>query len=328
MLFSKTIGNDYSKQILLKLIASYKIPHAMLFTGPSGVGKRQFALELAKGILGVEHSRKIDSGHHPDVRIFYPEGKTGMHPMASIQQLQEQMSLEPFEASSRVFIIDDADRMLATSSNALLKTLEEPEERNYLILLTHDPEAILSTIHSRCRKIPFFPIAEKELCHFVKTHFGKSDIDAKRIAFLSHGSLQKAMDLVDRPCDPKRELLIELLSAASFNATLHASLIIKLEQLIIDKTSDDYDPVKFQRDVDQILEEIFYWYRDLHILSLGASPDLVFHLDHLQLLQEKAKHKLPTLEFVGQLLEECRLAIQRSLKLKTTFEYLFSELAI
>jgi DNA polymerase-3 subunit delta' len=328
MLFSKIIGNEFSKQILLKLIAGHKIPHAMLFMGPSGVGKRQFALELAKGILGVEHSRKIDSGHHPDVRIFYPEGKTGMHPMTSIHQLQEQMSLEPFEASSRVFIIDDADRMLSTSSNALLKTLEEPEERNYLILLTHDPESIISTIQSRCRKIPFFSIAEKELCQFVKTHFSKSDVDAKRIAFLSHGSLQKAMDLVERPCDPKRELLIELLSAASFNATQHGPHIAKLEQLILDKTSDDYDPMKFQRDVDQILEEIFYWYRDLHLLSLGASPDLAFHLDHLQLLQGRVNSELPSLESVGWLLEECRLAIQRSVKLKTTFEYLFSQLVI
>ena len=161
-MFSNLIGNPIAKDILTRLIASKKIPHAFLLTGPSGIGKKKFAIELAKGIMGGEHARKIDSGNHPDLRIFSPEGKSGMHPVVSIHQLQDQMALKPFEADSRVFIIDDADRMLATSSNALLKTLEEPEDRNYIILITSQAEDVIPTIHSRCRTIPFFSINEKE----------------------------------------------------------------------------------------------------------------------------------------------------------------------
>lgn len=326
MMFSKLIGNPLAKQTLSKIIESRQIPHAFIFTGPSGIGKKRFALELAKGILGSFHARKIDSGHHPDLRIFSPEGKSGMHAIASIHQLQEQMALEPFEASCRVFIIDEADRMLATSSNALLKTLEEPEKNNYIILITSQPEEVIPTIHSRCRKIPFFPIAEKELYQLIKDGSDKTDAEAKRIAFLSHGSLEKALTLIEQPQDPKRDLLLEILSQPRFDATALSTHIVKIEQLLVNKTEDESDSTRFYGEVDRLFEEIYYWHRDLHLLSLGVSPDFVFHLDHLNLLQQKEKTSLPSLEKVGKCLEECRLAVHRSIKLKTVLEYLFSQL--
>lgn len=325
-MFSKLIGNPQAKQTLSKIIESRQIPHAFLFTGPSGVGKKQFALELAKGILGPSHARKIDSGHHPDLRIFSPEGKSGMHAIASIHQLQDQMALEPFEASGRVFIIEDAERMLATSSNALLKTLEEPEKNNYLILITSQPEDVIPTIHSRCRKIPFFPIAEKELYQLIKDTSDKTDVEARRIAFLSHGSLEKALTLLEKPQDPKRDLLIEVLSHPRFDSVTFATHITKLEQLLVNKSEEESDSTRFYTDVDRLFEEIYYWHRDLHLLSLGVTPDFVFHLDHLNLLQQKEKRSLPSLEKVGKCLEECRLAVHRSIKLKTVLEYLFTEL--
>ena len=326
MMFSNLIGNPIAKEILTRLIANKKIPHAFLLTGPSGVGKKKFALELAKGIMGQEHVRKIESGNHPDLRIFSPEGKSGMHPIASIHQLQEQMALEPFEAYSRVFIIDDADKMLPTSSNALLKTLEEPEDRNYIILITSQAEDVIPTIHSRCRTIPFFSINEKELYELIKERSDKPDSEAKRLAFLSHGSIGKALSLLENPQDPKRELLLEILSSSSFNAVHLASPIAKLEQLLAVKSEDDSDSTKYFLEVDSLFEEIYYWYRDLHLLSLGVSPDFVFHLDHLNLLQQKDKSSLPSMEKVGKLLEECRLAIHRSIKLKTVLEYLFCQI--
>jgi DNA polymerase III subunit delta' len=327
MMFSNLIGNPIAKDILMRLIASKKIPHAFLLTGPSGIGKKKFAMELAKGIMGPEHIRKIDSGNHPDLRIFSPEGKSGMHPVVSIHQLQDQMALKPFEADSRVFIIDDADRMLATSSNALLKTLEEPEDRNYIILITSQAEDVIPTIHSRCRTIPFFSINEKDLYQLIKERSDKPDPEAKRLAFLSHGSIGKALSLVESTLDPKRDLLIEILSSSSFNAVHLASPIQKLDQLISVKTDEDSDSTKYYLEVDSLFEEIYYWYRDLHLLRLGVSPDFVFHLDHLNLLQEKDKSSLPSLEKVGKLLEECRLAIHRSIKLKTVLEYLFSQIS-
>lgn len=326
-MFSNLIGNPFAKQILTRILEIKKIPHAFIFTGPSGVGKKQFALELAKGILGPSHARKIDSGHHPDVRIFSPEGKSGMHAMASIQQMQQVMSLEPFEADARVIIIDEADRMLPTSSNALLKTLEEPQERNYLILLTSQAEDVLPTILSRTRKVSFFPIAEKDLFSFIKERSDKTDNEARRIAFLSHGSLEKALQLIDKSQDEKRSLLIDILSATHFDAAGVTSHITKIEQLLSGKSENDVDPLKFYDEVDNLFEEVYYWHRDLHLLSLGVTPDFVFHLDHLHLLQQKVNTKLPSLEKVGKCIEECRLAVHRSIKLKTVLEYLFVQLA-
>lgn len=322
-MFSNLIGNASAKHILSRMITLGRVPHALLFSGPSGVGKKLFAIELAKAILGEAHARKVDSGHHPDLRIFSPEGKSGMHPLTTIHQLQDQMALKPFEADARVFIIDDADRMLPTSSNALLKTLEEPEKNNYLILITHRLDDIINTIQSRSRIIPFYPVDAKELSAFIEKKFQKAESDAHQISFLSHGSISKAIELIDKRSDDKRKLLIEILASTRFDGAKLSAHITELERLINDSTSED--PNEFFIEVDQLLEEVYYWYRDLHLLSLDVSKDQVFHLDAIEMLQKVDVKKIPALESIGSYIEECRLAVHRTIKLKTALEYLFSQ---
>lgn len=323
-LFLNLIGNTLASRTLLSMLEKKTIHHAFIFSGPAGVGKKLFALELAKGILGQQHSRKVAAMIHPDVRIFSPEGKSGIHPISSLQLLKEQMALEPFEADARVFIIEEADRMQPVGSNSLLKTLEEPPKKNFFILLTSQPDDIIPTIHSRCRQIPFFPIPEKEIYAYLKQHHDNDDSAIKKIAFLSHGSLQKANELITTPDDVKRKLLIDLLKTEGHSVCEMAPHIAKIETALTETSSGEENPLVFYTEVDRLFEEVFYWYRDLHLLAAGVSADFVFHLDALDVLMTKDKTSLPSLEQVSQWIEECRLAIHRSMKVKTVFEYLFT----
>lgn len=129
---------------LVEMIASERIPHALLFSGGdlSSVAKK-FALDL------------LGKYPHPDLREYFPEGKTGIHSIQTIRQLTNEVAFVPYQAKCKLFIIYDADRMLPTSSNALLKTLEEPAARTVILLLTTHPERLLPTILSRCQKIAF-----------------------------------------------------------------------------------------------------------------------------------------------------------------------------
>ncbi len=144
---------------LQQLIQQAQVPHALLFAGPEGSGKRQAALDLAEAFLGPF------PGQHPDLHLYAPDSAGGMHTIDAMRRLIEEVYMAPFSAPSKVFIIEQADRMLPTSSNALLKTLEEPALNCYIILLTATPESILTTILSRVRKFTFHlktrPVVER-----------------------------------------------------------------------------------------------------------------------------------------------------------------------
>lgn len=119
-----------------------------------GATKTQ-ALDLCKQILDSSHHSKIDTDNHPDLHFYVPEGKAHLHPMANIQKLIREMALPPFEAPRKIFIIEEAEKMLPSSSNALLKTLEEPNQDTYILLLTEHPDLLLPTILSRLAPLSF-----------------------------------------------------------------------------------------------------------------------------------------------------------------------------
>lgn len=121
------------------------------------------AHELASKILGENHTAKIKSHTHPDVHEYYPEEKSGLHNMASMQRLIREMALPPFEAREKIFILYQVEKMLPSSSNALLKTLEEPNLDTYFILLSDQPDRLLPTILSRLHPITY---ATKEIESF------------------------------------------------------------------------------------------------------------------------------------------------------------------
>lgn len=144
---------------LSSLLASGQIPHALLFSGPRGAGKQKAAYQFASQLL--KNRKKIE--FHPDLHLFFPEGKTEMHPVSAIRQLIHDAVLAPFEAPWKIFILHEAEKMLPTSSNALLKILEEPPPHTLILLLSVHPERLLPTILSRCQMIEFPPSTEKNI---------------------------------------------------------------------------------------------------------------------------------------------------------------------
>ena len=186
-MFTNLVGNPLAKQLLARMAQRGTLPSVLLFHGPDGIGKGLFAKALADHL--VVNPKK----EHADIHTLYPEGKSHQHPIAAIRALIDEVGMPPFEAPCKVFIIHDAEKMLPSSSNALLKTLEEPPLDTYSFLLSSDPQRLPPTILSRCRKIPFFPVSEQEIIPLLDTP------DAGKIARLSHGSIAKALRLLKNP---------------------------------------------------------------------------------------------------------------------------------
>ncbi len=132
-----------------------KIPHAILL-----VGKKAFseASAWAYQLVGGDASEG-----HPDVHIYHPEGKLGMHPIQTVKLVIQELILAPYCAPWKVVIFQEADRMLPPSANALLKVVEEPPARSVIILTTNYPDRILATLRSRCHRFIASGVENEEL---------------------------------------------------------------------------------------------------------------------------------------------------------------------
>ncbi len=301
------------------------VPNTLLFYGPSGVGKSLFALALAELLMGSKHRSKLTTHTHPDFHIYRPEGKASIHPIENMRKLIEEMVLPPFEARVKVFVIHDADQLPASSSNILLKTLEEPTLDSYFILLTSNLDAMLPTIVSRSRKVPFFPIPQSQTESLIKEKWQKTPEEARRIAFLSHGSLAKAEILAHHNQFPWRAQLLELLTLhlphdypqfPKLAAELEKSFTVEIEE-------GEEGGTSILNFADALFEEILAWHRDLHLLKEDIAPEYLYHLDSIDRLKLALSQPLQPLEKILDKIARSRLALQRNVKLQNVLEHFF-----
>jgi len=184
--------------VLQKMLETGSLPHPLLLIH----AELSDAIDLSKKLMGPNHHAKIDSGNHPDLHLYRPEEKSDLYLMANIQKLIQEMALPPFEAPLKVFILEEAEKMLPSASNALLKTLEEPSEDSFVILLSHRRERLLPTILSRLHPIdfsppetapvdlgPFFALAQKE--DWVELLEALSQLEEEKPESLFQGFLQQ-----------------------------------------------------------------------------------------------------------------------------------------
>lgn len=219
--FDSIVGQIQPKRVLSILLRKGIIPHALLFCGIDGVGKRTAALTFAMAcnclnrpvglfqntakapVIDPDHfedvnpcgrcpsCQKILSNNHPDVITVAPSGP--FIKIAQIRSLCETLSLKPYEANFRVIIISGAQKMNPEASNALLKLLEEPPAQTIFILTATQASDLLPTILSRCQYIHFHPIPLKDLVSLLTEKEGFPPAEAVVAAAISNGSLSKAL---------------------------------------------------------------------------------------------------------------------------------------
>lgn len=360
--YSHIFGNEEIKLQLDRMVSNQAIGHALLFAGPDGIGKSLFALALAKQILqesdsSKEHARKIDEGLHPDVHIYYPEGKLGLHTIHTIRQLSEEVYLPPFESTWKVFIVHGADRMLSYSANALLKTFEEPPPKTIIILISCSPAAFIPTILSRCSTFYFKPLASHFIYDFIQKEYRLDDHVCQSIVKQSQGSLGRAVALAQQG-NELRLATLELFSEGRCSdyhvlqkkiRTIHTHietikkqteekakeelLHVPADQLtaqqiqVIEKELEGIVAITSAQEVYHIFSYILSWYRDRELLLLGGSTEYLFNLDfknELERVMQLSDGK--SLEQAYKAIEEAQLAFSRSTSLTTCLENIFLKL--
>jgi len=154
---------------LQQRVQQQRLPHALLLAGPQGLGKIEFARDLAQGLL-CEHPdqdgvacgqcracARFAAATHPDFLTVEPEEAGKAIKVDQVRELISQFSLATHQGGYRVAIIQPAEQMNLAAANSLLKTLEEPPADSLMLLISASPSLLPATILSRCQRLDFVP---------------------------------------------------------------------------------------------------------------------------------------------------------------------------
>ena len=189
-MFENIIGNESIKNTLEKSIKANQITHSYLMIGIPGIGKKLFAKEYAKNILGSN-----DIINNPDFLCIEPDGNSIK--IEQIRNLQKEIQEKPIISNTKVYIIDDADLMTKEAQNCLLKTLEEPPKFAVIILIGSNENAFLPTIKSRCMILHFNRLSDSEIETYLKEQYNKLNVSQSMLD-IAGGSIGRAINLKDK----------------------------------------------------------------------------------------------------------------------------------
>ncbi|WP_378951265.1 DNA polymerase III subunit delta' [Pelosinus sp. sgz500959] len=312
------VGHVENIKMLRQMESSGRVPHALLLTGPSGIGKFMVGSVLATALLCMSSESRpcgscqscvhMSRGTHPDFLTIRPDGTTIK--IEQIRALQHEVALAPYVSLKRVCIIDGAELMTTQAANSILKTLEEPIGDIVFILLSANRQLLLTTIISRCMMLVFQPLIPAVLAEALcdRGFLAESSEVAAR---LSGGRMGKALAMLEPDGLIFRNQAIDIFDGASkASMTTLWDMATQLEKME-------------RKDILQIVSYCTYLLRDLLMIVTGQDRELLFNIDLVDWLNRQAygwseKKLLKALKIV----ETARQALHANANARLTSEAL------
>lgn len=281
--FDSIIDQERPLRALRTLLSHGTIPHALLFTGIEGVGKRSAAVAFAmacncRSPLGTDPCgacsacRRIAADTHPDMLRVGPSGT--QIKIDQIRELCRTLGMKPYEARVRVAIIADAHRMNAAAGNALLKMLEEPPAGTVLILTALQAADLLPTVVSRCRHFRFKPIAREPLAGMLEKVYGFPAAEAALTAAMSGGSVTRALAMHRSRWVRRRDGFMRAIAGLADQPVTQALALA--ERM-----------TRSKEEVPEVLDMLASWIRDLAVAR--HDPGRILHQDRRDEIVSAAK---------------------------------------
>lgn len=312
--FASIIGHDKIKKRLLHLIETDRMPHAMIFAGPAGLGKTLMAIGTASALLQrpvltswQEHQEEAMLRDRDDVYFLAPQG--AMLKVDQFRQLQEQLMLMGSLDSKRLCIIDHVETMNKEFANRMLKILEEPPQGVYFILVTNQVDMLLPTIISRCAVISFEPVGDEEMRNGLVRLRGGELRQYDQAVLWGGGNVENVLKLLAGSDLDGVRYALDFLRFLANHACPYA------KWLTVSVAFSD-------RESTEIMHWIGMLLRDILVLRSGAAADQIRLKQYKDDLLEILPYWPDSSIFVGmEVLDEGLEAIQRHVNTRLVWDY-------
>jgi len=233
----KLRGHDQLWHEWREAMAGSRMHHAWLLAGRRGVGKASFAMAAARDLVAAAPGQE----HHPDIILLThgpkddkeerkrAEGKpfelARSIRIAQVRAMQHRLTTRPTAGSRRAIVIDPADDLERNAANALLKSLEEPPEGTFFLLVAHSPARLLPTIRSRCRVLRFPTVSDDEMGDLLAEMVPNADMQTRAAAIAAAaGSPGAALDFVQLDLGEVATIMRRILAEGDSGFTLRGQL--------------------------------------------------------------------------------------------------------
>lgn len=258
-MWDSVLGHEQNKEFLQNFLQREARPHALLFCGAEGLGKKKLALEFAKTFLclngkgddGCEACRLLNFADgnvsHPDFILVERLPEKRDLSIEQMRDLAKQAAFAPVLSKNKICIVEDADRLTEAAANSFLKLLEEPPAGWLIILLASSEDKLLTTILSRVVKLRFNPLAVADVKKLLLAR-GVAENESEVLARISEGSVGTALNLNEQNALEYRQTALSFLEALPLEFPMNyvtdrawvvkyeraeAMLFVKLLQLLL-----------------------------------------------------------------------------------------------
>jgi len=283
MNWTDIVGHVDNIKMLRHMEGRRRIPHAVLLSGPSGIGKFMVASVLGAALLceapesrpcgSCQSCLQLSYGTHPDLLVIIPDGATIK--IEQIRKLQHEVALAPYVSSRRVCIINEGELMTVQAANSLLKILEEPVGDIVFVLITANRLMLLPTIISRCMTIGFQPLTDSVLAQAL-AGMGFLPDQSEVAARLSRGRMGTALALLEPEGFALRNQAADMIQGL-FEGSM---TIVWDTATILEKME--------RKETLQILGYFTYILRDILMIVTGQDKSILFNIDLAEWLREQS----------------------------------------
>jgi len=225
-------------------LASPRMHHGWILAGRKGLGKARFAHAAARALVAEPGVPQPTSAHVDIITLTNLPASTADEKkreegeayqlkrnisVDQVRAMQASLTTRPTLGARRAIIIDSADDLEKSAANALLKSLEEPPVGSFFLLVAHRPGRLLPTIRSRCRIIPFAPLAPEEMDAVLRAEAPEADTATREAAAAAaQGSPGAALDFVALDLAPMHTLMLRIAQTGDRDMALRGALAAAL----------------------------------------------------------------------------------------------------
>ena len=319
--FKDVVGHKDIINYIRNAVTENKVSHAYILNGERGSGKKMLANLFATTLLCEEqgpdpcnvcHScHQAESGNHPDIIRVTHEKPNTISVDDIRRQVNEDIQIKPYQGPYQIYIIAEADLMTVQAQNALLKTIEEPPAYAVIFLLTENAEALLPTITSRCVMLKLRNIKDTLIRKYLMETMHVPDYKADMCTAFAQGNMGRAIMLASS--DHFNEIREEAVQLLKYINEMDISEVTKAIKKI----------GTYKLDINDYLDIIMIWYRDVLLYKATKDMDKVVFKDQISYIQERAKKSsYEGIELILESLEKAKTRLKANVNFDLVMELL------